>query len=497
MADEFFDVVIVGAGLSGIGAGYHLQTEAPDRSYVILEGREAMGGTWDLFRYPGVRSDSDMFTLGYGFRPWASDRSITDGPSIRDYIRQAAKDGGIDRHVRYRHRLVEADWDSARAQWTLTVEVAGEPAPRRVACRFLVMCAGYFDHDRGHDPQWPGLDQFAGPVVHAQHWPESLDTAGKRVVVIGSGATAVTLVPELAKTAAQVTMLQRSPTYVVARPSVDGMARTLGRGAPGPLVHRLIRWKYVFLQWLIYRHARRHPQAVKRFLVGQARKQLPPGYDVDRHFTPRYDPWDQRLCLVPDGDLFSALRGGRAQVVTDEIERVVPQGLQLKSGALLEADVLVKATGLQLRMGGGARLVVDGRPVSLADTVAYKGVMFSGVPNLVSVFGYTNASWTLKCELIAKYVCRLLDHMRRHGEEQVTPVFDDPQAELGPVLELTSGYVQRSAAQLPRQGPKAPWRMNQNYFKDLVALGWQPVDDGALRFSRRASPQQPRQEAAA
>lgn len=484
MEAESFDAVIVGAGLSGVCMARHLQKSLPGIRYAILESREAMGGTWDLFRYPGVRSDSDMFTLGFGFKPWTSEKSITDGPSIRDYIRETAREEGITPHVRYGHRLVEAAWDSGRAQWALTVQAQGQAEPVRLHCRFLLMCAGYFNHAQGHDPQWPGLERFEGPVIHAQHWPEGLQTAGRKVVVVGSGATAVTLVPELAKAGARVTMLQRSPTYVISRPSHDGLARAM-RGWPRSLVYRLVRWKYVVLQRFVYGLARRHPEQFKRYLLGQARRQLPHGYDVERHFTPRYNPWDQRLCLVPDGDLFAALSGGGAQVVTDEIEQVLPHGLKLKSGAELPADVLVKATGLKLQMAGGARLVVDGRQVELPKTVTYKGIMYSGVPNLVSVFGYTNASWTLKCELIAQYVCRLMRHMRAEGAERCMPVFDDPQLPLAPVLDLSSGYVQRSAALLPRQGPRAPWRMNQNYFKDIFALKWQPIADGALRFSRR------------
>ncbi len=486
-----FDVLIVGAGLSGIGAAWHLRERCPWARYAILESRASMGGTWDLFRYPGVRSDSDMFTLGYSFRPWHSDNAISDGATILDYIRDTARESGIDRAIRYRHRVSGANWDSAAARWIVeVVRSEGEPGQEcetalRLSCRFLYMCSGYYDYENGHAPSWPEMASFRGRIVHPQHWPRDLDYAGKRVVVIGSGATAVTLVPSMAQQAAHVTMLQRSPTYIVSLPARDKLAARLRRWLPAGLAHRLVRTKNVLLSMYVYRLARRRPDATRRFILRAASRQLGPQFDVAKHLTPRYAPWDQRLCLVPNGDLFKAIRAGSASIVTDEIARFTPDGLQLKSGETLAADVVVSATGLTVRMLGGAALRVDGRAVNFGEAVSYKGMMASGVPNLATSFGYTNASWTLKAELIALYVCRLLNHMRAHGYDSCTPTLDDPAMAVAPAVDLSSGYIQRAAALLPRQGARNPWKSHQNYARDLALLRFGSVTDAAMRFARR------------
>ncbi|MDB5493990.1 MAG: FAD-containing monooxygenase EthA [Phenylobacterium sp.] len=482
MADEFFDVVIVGAGLSGVGAGYHLQTEAPDRSYVILEGREVIGGTWDLFRYPGVRSDSDMFTLGYNFKPWREAKAIADGPSILNYVRQTAHEHGVADHIRYGHRVTRAAWSSADAAWT--VEATGKDGQTvRFACNFLFLCGGYYDYEQGYTPEFPGRERFKGQVVHPQHWPTDLDYAGKRVVVIGSGATAVTLVPAIARTAAHVTMLQRSPTYVVSRPAEDKAANWLRSHLPAQLAYQLVRWRNVLMGMYFYRLTRKKPAQVKAAILKMVRDQLGPDYDVGKHFTPSYNPWDQRLCLVPDADLFEAIKAGSASVVTDHIETFTEGGLQLTSGEILPADLIVTATGLNLKVLNGVDLTVDGRHVDPASTLSYKGMMYEGVPNLASSFGYTNASWTLKCDLTCEYVSRLLNHMKATRTRQVTPRNADPDIEMQPWLDFSSGYVQRAMAKFPKQGSKAPWKLHQNYALDLMNLRYARLDDGVLEFS--------------
>jgi monooxygenase len=486
MPAEHTDVVIVGAGLSGIGAAAHLQAECPDRSFVIFEGRDAIGGTWDLFRYPGVRSDSDMHTLGYSFRPWAKARAIADGTSIRAYIEDTAREHGLLRRIRFNHRVLSADWDDEQARWTVLVrDDTGDV--REVTCSFLYICSGYYRYDEGYTPQFEGVAEFAGSVVHPQHWPEDLDYAGKRVVVVGSGATAVTLVPAMAATAAHVTMLQRSPAYVVSLPGEDPIADRLRRALPRSAAASAVRWKNALLGIAVYQLSRRRPEAMKALIRRAAVKQLPAGYDVDRHFAPSYQPWDQRMCLVPDGDLFRAIRHGKASVVTDRIDRFTRDGIRLASGEELEADVVVTATGLNLLAAGGIELRLDGVPVDLGSTVAYKGMMFSGVPNLVWTIGYTNASWTLKADLVARYVCRLLNHLRENGYAAVVPVPPDEPA-TAPLIDLQSGYVTRSLADLPRQGAAAPWRLHQNYVRDVRMMRRGPIDDGVRFTTRRAQP---------
>ena len=486
MSETHFDVIIIGAGLSGVGAAHHLQAQSPGKTYAILEGRDAIGGTWDLFRYPGIRSDSDMYTLGYAFRPWTEAKAIADGPSILNYIRETAAEGGIERHIRFGHKVTGASWSSADALWT--VEVARSDGERgSFTCGFLFTCTGYYDYSGGHMPDFPGAERFAGQLVHPQAWPKDLDHAGKRVVVIGSGATAVTLVPAMAETAAHVTMLQRTPTYVVSRPSVDAWADKMRARLPSKLAYGLIRWRNVLVGMLFYNLARKRPAKTRERILGWVRDHLGPDYDVASHFTPPYDPWDQRVCLVPDADLFDALKSGRAEVVTDHIDSFTPTGLRLKSGKALQADIVVAATGLRLQLLGGMAVEVDGAPVKLSKSMGYKGCMYSDVPNMASCFGYTNASWTLKCDLTCDYVCRLLNHMDARGYAWAVPRKRDPELTEEPMLSFTSGYVQRAIDNFPKQGSKAPWKLRQNYALDLLDLKFSKLDDGSLEFHRPAS----------
>ncbi len=483
---DHLDVLIVGAGLSGVGAGYHLQRRCPERSYAILEARDRIGGTWDLFRYPGIRSDSDMYTLGYSFKPWKEAKAIADGASILSYVERTASDHGIDERVRFHHRVVRAEWSSADARWTVEAERSDTGETVLLSCGFLLMCSGYYRYDRGYTPQFKGTERFAGRIVHPQQWSGDVDYAGKRVVVIGSGATAVTLVPSMARTAAHVTMLQRSPSYVVSLPAEDRIADLLRNSLPAKAAYALARWKNVLRTMASFQLSRRMPGAMKALLRRALEHQLPPGYDIDTHFKPRYDPWDQRLCLVPDGDLFEAIREGSASVVTDRVETFTERGLQLASGDELEADLIVTATGLELLALGGMEIAVDGREIVLSETMGYKGMMLSGVPNLAFALGYTNASWTLKCDLTCEYVCRLLRHMAEHGYDVCTPRRDPAIAEL-PFIDFSSGYVQRAIDKFPKQGARAPWRLHQNYALDILSLKLGAIEDGALQFSTAAS----------
>jgi len=480
---EHVDVLIVGAGLSGIGAGHHLQTDCPGETYAILEARESMGGTWDLFRYPGIRSDSDMYTLGYSFRPWEDAKAIADGPSILRYVQQTAKDCGIDEKIRYRHRVKRASWSSADAQWTVEAEREPSKETTRFTCDFLFLCSGYYNYAAGYTPEFAGTERFKGRIVHPQKWTEDVEYAGKRVVVIGSGATAVTLVPALAKQAAHVVMLQRSPSYVLSLPEQDPIANGLRRYLPAKVAYGITRWKNVLIGMLIFTLSRRAPEFMKKLLRGGVKSQLGPDYDVDTHFKPRYNPWDQRLCLVPDADLFKVIRAGRASVVTDQIETFTEKGLKLRSGKELEADLIVAATGLDLLALGGIDLSVDGRAVEVAKTMSYKGMMLSGVPNLAMALGYTNASWTLKCDLTCSFVCRLLNFMEEHGHRQCVPENRDASVREVPFIDFSSGYIQRSIHKFPKQGSKAPWRLYQNYALDILALRFGALEDGAMVFS--------------
>lgn len=484
MDARHLDVLIVGAGLSGIGAAVHLKARHPGKSFAILEARDRLGGTWDLFRYPGIRSDSDMFTLGYSFKPWTNPRAIADGPSILAYIQETADEHGITPRIELRKTVVAASWSSADARWTITVEDGATGATERLTCGFLFVCAGYYEYAHGYTPELPGRDRFRGRIVHPQQWTDDVETAGRRIVVIGSGATAVTLVPELARTAAHVTMLQRSPTYVLSRPARDRIADTLRARLPAGPAYGLTRWKNVLLGMAFYQACRRFPARAREVLVGEVRRLVGDHVDVAKHFTPTYDPWDQRVCLVPDADLFVALREGRASVVTDHVETFTETGIRLRSGRELEADLVITATGLELKFLGGITLEVDGRPVVPAKTMTYKGMMLSDVPNAAMAVGYTNASWTLKCELTIEYVCRLLAHMDRHGYRSATPRRRDPGVTEEPLIDFSSGYVRRGIDRLPRQGSVAPWKAYQNYALDLVLLRHRAVDDGSFDFAR-------------
>jgi cation diffusion facilitator CzcD-associated flavoprotein CzcO len=480
---KHLDVLVVGAGLSGIGAGRYLEKECPWASYAIFEARHAIGGTWDLFRFPGIRSDSDMFTLGYSFRPWAGAQAIADGDSILRYITDTATETGIDKHVRFHHRITRADWSSADARWHVTAERTDTGETIELTCGFLFSCSGYYRYDRGYLPDFEGMDRFTGTIVHPQTWPGDLDYAGKRVVVIGSGATAVTLIPAMAATAGHVTMLQRSPSYIASLPATDPVAELMRRMLPGRYAGPAVRWYKALTTQAFFQLSRHRPEFMKRFLRKQLVRQLPAGYDVDTHFTPRYDPWDQRLCIVPDGDLFAAIRNGTASVVTDHIDTFTEKGLRLRSGVELEADIIVTATGLDLLFIGGIELSVGGESVDLPAKLVYKGTMLEGVPNLAIAFGYTNASWTLKCDLTCDYVCRLLNHMRATGVSQCTPVNGGASLTALPMLGLTSGYVQRSADRFPKQGAKAPWQVHQSYLRDYRALKMGAIEDDAMIFS--------------
>ncbi len=486
---DYHDVVILGAGLSGIGAACHLKEALPDIDFVILEGRERMGGTWDLFRYPGIRSDSDMHTLGYRFKPWKDAKAIADGPAILQYIRETADEYDIEDRIRYRHHLTRAEWSSGDCAWTLTVEVGEEKELREVRCGFLLMCAGYYSYEHGHTPDFPSRERFTGDIVHPQGWPEDLDYSGKRVVVIGSGATAVTLLPELAKTAGHVTMLQRSPTYMIAFPDEDIIANVLGKILPAKLAYRITRWKNIRLQAFIFRFARKRPGFARWFLVGHARRKLGPNYDVDKHFNPYYEPWEERLCLVPNDDLFKTIRSGRASVVTDRVRSFTDSGILLESGESIDADIIITATGLDIVVFGGAEFHVDGKRVDFSNAFTYKGVMIEGVPNMVSTFGYINASWTLRADLIARFSCRVLGHMQDRGYRTCTPVLRVEDEGMQPqpwVTGFSSGYLQRVMAQLPKQGDREPWLNSQNYFDDRQKFLKGTLDDGALCFEGSA-----------
>jgi monooxygenase len=484
---EHLDVLVVGAGLSGIDAAHHLQTRCPWATYAVFESRDAIGGTWDLFRYPGIRSDSDMYTLGYSFRPWRRDESIAEGPEILRYIRDTAAEAGIDEHIRFGHRVVALEWRSDEARWHVTAErrVDGNGILEtfELTCGFVFSCTGYYRYDRGHQPEFPGVGDYSGTLVHPQSWPDDLDYAGKRVVVIGSGATAITLIPALATEAAHVTMLQRSPSYIATMPRHSPLARLLRRVLPGGRADAATRWVHALGTQGFYRLSKRRPELVKRMLRRGLDRQLPAGYDIDTHFTPLYDPWDQRLCLAPEGDLFAAIRGGRASVVTDRVDTFTETGIRLASGDELEADIVVTATGLDLLFLGGMSVTVDGTGVDPGARLTYKGMMLEGVPNLAMAVGYTNASWTLKCDLTCDYVCRLLNHMREGRLRQCTPRNTGADVTATPLLALNAGYVRRSVHLLPKQGSRFPWQVHQSYLRDYRAMKLRSVEDEAMVFS--------------
>ncbi|MBX7430983.1 NAD(P)/FAD-dependent oxidoreductase [Mycobacterium sp. Y57] len=484
---EFVDVVIVGAGISGISAAWHLQGQCPEKNYVILERRDKLGGTWDLFKYPGIRSDSDMYTLGFHFKPWATDQMIADGPSIWNYLNEAATENGIDKHVRYGHRVLAANWSDEEGHWELTIERDGELI--QINAGFLWACSGYYNYDDGYSPTFTGADEFGGTIVHPQHWPEDLDYQGKKIVVIGSGATAITLIPALVDSGAgHVTMLQRTPTYIGSLPDKDPFAARAFRRLPEKIAYRAVRWKAILQSMAQYQLARVAPDTFRKALRTMAERRLPEGYDYDRHFSPNYKPWDQRVCLAPNGDIFKAIRKGAADVVTDEIERFTPEGILLKSGERLDADIIVTATGLNVQFFGGAQVLRNGTPLDVTETVAYRGLMLSGVPNTAFTFGYTNASWTLKADLTSEYVSRLLRYMDEKGYDIVVPHDPGDDVERRPFVDLTSGYIKRALHQLPKTGSKSPWQLRQNYLIDLRMIRSCKVDDGELDFSRRRVP---------
>jgi len=487
---EHLDVVIVGAGLSGIGAAVHLGERCPTKRYAVLEARPTLGGTWDLFRYPGIRSDSDMHTLGYSFKPWRAKKAIADGPAILDYMSETATENDVRRNIRFHHALKSASWSSEQARWTLEIERKDTNDRIELTCNFLSMCGGYFNYAKPHDPEFEDIAKFRGQVVHPQFWPEDLDYKGRRVVVIGSGATAMTLIPAMAEEAAHVTMLQRSPTYVVSRPAEDGIANMLRKFLPEKLAYRLTRFKNVQLQRFMYRRTRVAPEMVKQRLLAMVREELGPDFDVDRHFTPRYNPWDQRLCLVPDGDLFEAIRSGRASVVTDEIDSFTESGIALKSGENVEADIIVTATGLKLQLLSDVEFRVDGNKVNFPETYTYKGLMFSGVPNLVQTFGYINASWTLRADITSEFVCRVLNRMDELGTPICTPTLreeDQSMIALPWIDDFTPGYMQRKMHLFPKQSDRAPWRNTQNYLLDKKMIRNAPLEDGVLQFQPQSS----------
>jgi monooxygenase len=478
---EHFDVAIIGAGISGIGAAHYLEQHFPHKTYVILEARDRLGGTWDLFRYPGIRSDSDMHTLGYRFKPWAAAQSIADGPSILEYVKETAREDGSERHIRYGHKVSRADWSTPDARWTITAEHEGGPV--EITCGFVMSCSGYYRYDEGYTPELPGLDRYQGTLIHPQHWPEDLDYSGKRVVVIGSGATAITLVPAMADTAEHVTMLQRSPTYVVSLPGKDPIARVLRKVLPEKAAYAAVRWKNVALQAYSYRLARKYPQFFANFIRTGVKRRLPKDFDIDTHFKPSYKPWDQRLCVVPDSDLFKAIKKRRASVVTDKIRTFTETGIELESGATLEADIIITATGLNMQMVGGVEGYVDGEKIDIPARMTYKAMMLEGVPNFIFAIGYTNASWTLKVDLVCEYACRLMAHMDANGYTMAMPVNDDPTVTEEPIMDMTSGYVLRALDKLPKQGNKEPWKLRQNYAYDAMSLRRGKVEDGVMRFS--------------
>ena len=481
--DNHFDVIVIGAGISGIGAGYHLQTKCPEKSYAILEGRDTIGGTWDLFKYPGIRSDSDMYTLGFSFFPWKEKEAIADGPSILKYLDETSKKFNIDKKIKFNHYVKDASWCSEKSIWTLKVEDKNLMDTVTISCNFIFMCSGYYSYEKGYTPDFDGINEFNGKIMHPQKWDSSIDYSNKEVIVIGSGATAVTLVPEMAKDAKHVTMLQRSPTYVVSAPQQDPLAIFLQKYLPSKLSYFIVRWKNILRQQWYFRLCKKNPKRVKDFIINQVRKSLGHDYDVDKHFTPNYNPWDQRMCLVPNGDLFKSIRKKQTSVVTDTIDKFTATGIKLESGKTLAADLIVTATGLNLEICSNINLKVDGKDINLPDTVTYKGMMFSGVPNLVSTFGYTNASWTLGADLTSEYVCRLLNYMKKSSIKKCCPEANSKIENNDDWLNLTSGYIKRSKDIFPKQGNRSPWTNNQNFLKDIFQIRYGKINDGEIKFS--------------
>ena len=483
MTQNHFNVIVVGAGISGIGAGYYLQKKCPNKSFVILEGRDNIGGTWDLFRYPGIRSDSDMNTMGFRFKPWMGVKSIADGPSILSYLEETVKENDLNKKIHFNQWVNEASWSSEDAQWTVQAENKKTQEHQDFTCDFLFLCGGYYNYEEGYTPHFAGSENFLGQIIHPQKWPKNLDYKNKKVVVIGSGATAVTIIPTMAEEAAHVTMLQRSPTYFLSAPDEDPVGKFLRKIISSKLTYKLVRWKNIRFQWWFFQKCRKFPKKVKEFLIKQVREALGPNYDIETHFTPKYNPWEQRLCLVPNGDLFNAINAGKASVITDHIDRFTKKGIKLKSGGEVEADLIVTATGLNLEVCNGIKLEVDNNEVDISKTMTYKGMMFSDVPNLVATFGYTNASWTLRADLTSEYVCRLLNFMDKKGYANCCPRIAEHVEQDGDWLDFTSGYVKRSMHKFPKQGSRDPWRNTQNFPKDVLAIRWGNIDNKELKFT--------------
>ena len=483
MTQNHFNVIVVGAGISGIGAGYYLQKKCPNKSFVILEGRDNIGGTWDLFRYPGIRSDSDMNTMGFRFKPWMGVKSIADGPSILSYLHETVKENDLNKKIHFNQWVNEASWSSRDSQWTVQVENKKTQELQDFTCDFLFLCGGYYNYEEGYTPHFAGRENFLGQIIHPQKWPKNLDYKNKKVVVIGSGATAVTIIPTMAEEAAHVTMLQRSPTYFLSAPDEDPVGNFLRKFISSKLTYKLVRWKNIRFQWWFFQKCRKFPKKVKEFLIKQVREALGPNYDIETHFTPKYNPWEQRMCLVPNGDFFNAINAGKASVITDHIDRFTKKGIKLKSGGEVEADLIVTATGLNLEVCNGIKLEVDNNEVDISKTMTYKGMMFSDVPNLVATFGYTNASWTLRADLTSEYVCRLLNFMDKKGYANCCPRTAEHVEQDGDWLDFTSGYVKRSMHKFPKQGSRDPWRNTQNFPKDVLAIRWGNIDNKELKFT--------------
>ena len=483
MTQNHFNVIVVGAGISGIGAGYYLQKKCPNKSFVILEGRDNIGGTWDLFRYPGIRSDSDMNTMGFRFKPWMGVKSIADGPSILSYLHETVKENDLNKKIQFNQWINEASWSSRDSQWTVQVENKKTQELQDFTCDFLFLCGGYYNYEEGYTPHFAGRENFLGQIIHPQKWPKNLDYKNKKVVVIGSGATAVTIIPTMAEEAAHVTMLQRSPTYFLSAPDEDPVGNFLRKFISSKLTYKLVRWKNIRFQWWFFQKCRKFPKKVKEFLIKQVREELGPNYDIETHFTPKYNPWEQRMCLVPNGDFFNAINAGKASVITDHIDRFTKKGIKLKSGGEIEADLIVTATGLNLEVCNGIKLEVDNNEVDISKTMTYKGMMFSDVPNLVATFGYTNASWTLRADLTSEYVCRLLNFMDKKGYANCCPRTAEHVEPDGDWLDFTSGYVKRSMHKFPKQGSRDPWRNTQNFPKDVLAIRWGNIDNKELKFT--------------
>jgi len=480
---EHYDVLIVGAGLSGIGAAHHLTTKCPDHTFAILEARPRMGGTWDLFKYPGIRSDSDMYTLGYNFRPWLDKKALADGPAILQYIKDTAREGGYEDKIHYNHKVTSSNWSSEAAKWYIDVTLPETNEVRHYSCDFLFACSGYYSYDAGYTPDFKGIADYKGTFIHPQEWPEGLDYSNKKVVVIGSGATAVTIVPEMAKDASLVTMLQRSPTYIMSVPEQDGLANFMNKYLPKKLAYLFTRWRKISMTLLFYKACRKWPKTMGGLLVKGMKKELSDSVeDSDKQLTPKYNPWDQRLCAIPDGDLFESVKSGKAEIVTDHIDQITEKGIKLQSGKELEADIIVCATGLAMKFLGGMTMTIDGKEMDSSQRMVYRGMMFSDIPNMAQAFGYTNASWTLKCDLTCDYVCRLLNYMRKNNLKQVTPKVNDPDVQEEPLLDFNSGYVLRAIDQLPKQGSKKPWKLFQNYFLDLISYRFSSLKDKALEY---------------